>query len=107
MAIQVLVTERQRMTAAVAKVVQAFADASMFQHEVFADINVNKPYKPRKLKQDTYHHMMREARKHKPHNSTKEAQAKRKREKWITKNKQKLHRRADFVREQRKHMGLK
>ena len=40
---------------------------------VHANIDVNRPYKPRKLKQDQYHKMMREAHERKPQDTAKEA----------------------------------
>jgi hypothetical protein len=67
-----------------------------------ARINVTKPYKPRKLKQDQYHRMVRDAQKYKPDDSAKDAKNKRVRDKWVQKNKPDLERRAEFVRKQKK-----
>ena len=69
-------------------------------------MNVNKPYKPRKLKTDQYHALLREARKHRPKNGTKEAQQKRTRETWERKNAPALKQRDAVVRKQRKALGL-
>lgn len=70
-------------------------------------IDINKPYKPRKLKTDQYHRMMREAEKHKPSNTSKEMEHKRTRQHWEQENKVGLKKRADFVRKQKKLMNLK
>lgn len=69
---------------------------------VIAAINVFKPYKPRKLKNDSYHRLMREARKKRPKNGMLEAQRKRVRDKWVKRNKPALLKRAQFVRKQKK-----
>lgn len=71
-----------------------------------AAVNVHKPYKPRKLKMDTYHRLMREARKKKPKNSLNDAKHKRAREAYLRKNGRLLKQRRQVVRERRKQMGL-
>lgn len=73
---------------------------------VQAKINISKPYKPRKLKTDQYHRMLRQARQHKPKNSQQEAKRQRSREKWLRRNATQLKRRAQIVRERRRAMGL-
>jgi len=74
---------------------------------VVADaLKVNKPYKPRKLKTDPYHKMLREARKKRPHDSTREAKQHRTREKWEHKHAGELKRRAKVVRDKRKQLNL-
>lgn len=78
----------------------------MGNEELESGVNPTGPYKPRKLKMDQYHVMLRKAREHKPHNSLKDAQHERTREKWEKRNKQNLERRREFVKEKRKSMGL-
>ena len=67
-------------------------------------IDVNKPYKPRKLKTDQYHNDQRETYKNTPH-EVKEKQSKT-RKKWTQKNKEALRKRSEVVREQKKNQGL-
>lgn len=71
-----------------------------------ARIDVDKPYKPRKLKTDNYHKMMRQAYGNKPQNTTKEQEHKRTRKKWEQHNKSDLEKRATFVRKQKKLLNL-
>lgn len=81
----------------------------LYVHEaarIVAAVNVTKPYKPRVLKTDAYHRMMRDARKKKLPNAQRDAKAKRTRDKWEQKNKVSLKRRSEFVRKQRKMRGL-
>lgn len=80
--------------------------ASLLDIETSA-INVNKPYKPRKLKTDQYHKMMRDAKKRKPHDSLKEANHERTRDRWEAKNKDKIAKRRVVVRDARTRLGLR
>lgn len=73
---------------------------------VHANIDVNRPYKPRKLKQDQYHKMMREAHERKPQDTAKEAKEHRVRESWERKNAPDLKKRSKFVRQQKKMLDL-
>lgn len=73
---------------------------------VFAAVNPTKPYKPRKLKTDPYHTMMRRANKLKRTPAAKKAAAKRSRKLWEQRNKQALKKRTVFVRKARKTLGL-
>lgn len=92
---------------AAVRYLRALQLAARATHErILAAINVHKPYKPRRLLTDTYHTLLRRARKTKPRNSLKEARQKRTREKWEQRNKMSLRRRAQIVREKRKALGL-
>lgn len=86
-------------------VATGFRDSHATEREE-ARIDVDKPYKPRKLKPDNYHKMMRQAYEHKPHNTTKEQEHKRTRKKWVQHNKNDLEKRALFVRKQKKLLNL-
>lgn len=63
-----------------------------------ASINITKPPKKRKLLNDSYHRMLREANKRRPKNSMKHSQRMKTRKKWMQKNRQSLLKRAQFVR---------
>jgi hypothetical protein len=80
----------------------AFAVSST---DVTSRINVTKPYKPRKLKNDPYHTLMRRARKLKRPNPAAKAKSERARKLWVQRNKQALKRRAEFVRKAKKSLA--
>ena len=73
---------------------------------LFAAVNPTKPYKPRKLKTDPYHTMMRRANQMKVTPAAKKAAAARSRKLWAQRNKQALKKRSAFVRKARKTLGL-
>lgn len=73
---------------------------------ILARVNPNKPYKPRKLKTDQEHRLLREARKHKRVDPGKRAKQKRTRDKWEQRNAPALKLRQKVVREKRKALGL-
>lgn len=73
---------------------------------IVAQIDVNGPYKPRKLKTDDAHRLTREARHKAKESPAKRAERKRARHAWELKNKDALRRRADVVRKHREQLGL-
>lgn len=70
-------------------------------------IQVTKPYKPRKLKQDPASRLRRQAYKYSSKNPNWQRKRKIYRKKFLQKNKHLLKRRHEFVRKTRKAMGLK
>jgi hypothetical protein len=80
----------------------AFAVSST---DVTSRINVTKPYKPRKLKNDPYHTLMRRAQKLKRPNPAAKAKSERTRKLWVQRNKQALKRRSEFVRKAKKSLA--
>lgn len=81
-------------------------ELALEETRVESGIDVNRPYKPRKLKQDQYHKMLRDARDRKPQDTAKEAKEHRTRESWERKNAPDLKKRSKFVRQQKKMLGL-
>ena len=73
---------------------------------IFAAVNPTKPYKPRKLKTDPYHTMMRKANKLKRPSAAKKAASARSRKQWLLRNKQALQKRSAFIRKARKNLGM-
>lgn len=87
------------------RIISSAIDSQELEREE-SRINVNKPYKPRRLKQDQYHKLMRQANEHRPPNGIKKNEHKRTREKWERENKVDLKRRGEFVRKQKKLLDL-
>lgn len=110
MAIPVLLprTSDSRSSAALRRAMAHLCQARRENSEALSisAVQVYKPYKPRRLKTDTYHTMLRKAQRVKPKNSLKQAQQKRTRKKWETRNRLQLRKRAQIVREKRKALGL-
>jgi len=71
-----------------------------------ANIRVNKPYKPRILKNDLAHRMARQVYKMKSRSPDFKRKAKLYRKKYVQKNGRQLKMRAERVREIRKDRGL-
>lgn len=82
------------------------ASLSRLVDRLFSAVNPTAPYKPRKLLNDPYHTALRRARKLRPKNTSKEAQKRLTRKKWVQKNRVALKKRSEFVRKQRKARGL-
>lgn len=86
------------------------AIASVLHHAAtkveISAINIHKPYKPRKLKNDLAHRMARQVYKMKARNPQFKRKAKLYRKKYLQKNGRNLKRRSDYVREVRKDRGL-
>lgn len=99
-------TSNARVSAAFRSVKAALEQAIADQTSILAAVKVYKPYRPRRLKTDMYHTMLRKAQKVKPKNSLKRAQQQRTRKKWETRNKLQLRKRAQIVRDKRKALGL-
>lgn len=108
MPVTTLATKRvnSRLSRVVQYCLAIMTEARADMKKVIAAIQVYKPYKPRRLKQDNYHSLMRKARKTRPKNALRDAKSKRTRQRWEKKNRLQLRRRAEIVREKRKGLGL-
>lgn len=73
---------------------------------VLSGINESKPYKPRRLKNDTGSRLARQAYKHKSKQAGNKQKRDRYRKMYVRKNKPALQRRSKFVRKQRKMLQL-
>lgn len=71
-----------------------------------ARINVTKPYKPRKLKTDPAHRLLRQVYKLQSVNPTLKQKRNKYRKQYERKNKRALELRREFVQEQRRTRGL-
>ena len=93
---------RTRIASAIASVLKEVAavDAET------AAINIHKPYKPRKLKNDLAHRMARQVYKMRARNPAFKRKAALYRKKYLQKNGRNLKRRAEYVREVRHDRGL-
>lgn len=73
---------------------------------ILANINVTKPYKPHKPKQDEYHRLMRKASEVRNRDPVYKHKKEVYRKKYERENKRQLEQRRDFVRKQRKILNL-
>jgi 4-diphosphocytidyl-2C-methyl-D-erythritol kinase len=73
---------------------------------ILANINVTKPYKPHKPKQDEYHRLMRKAQEVRNRDPVYKHKRKVYQEKYTRENKRQLEQRQKFVRKQRKILNL-
>ena len=81
--------------------------ASLLQRfPVLGAININKPYKPRKIKQDPAHRLKRQAYKIEHLNPAVKREERKGRKIYNRKNKMALKRRREFVRKARDQRGL-
>jgi hypothetical protein len=93
-----------RMLRLALRLISSSIDSDELQREE-ARIDIDKPYRPRKLKTDQSHKLAREAYKLRPQDSARDAREKRTRDKWERDNKPDLKKRAEFVRKQKKMYG--
>ena len=93
-------TPLSRLLACAGTIVSAIfghTEGSEGHARLLAFVEVNKPYKKRKLKTDMFHRLMRSARKYKRPTVQQLYKSRLARKKWITRNKTALAKRRMFV----------
>lgn len=93
-------TPLSRLLACAGTIVSAIfghTEGSEGHARLLAFVEVNKPYKKRKLKTDMFHKLMRSARKYKRPTVQQLYKSRLSRKKWITRNKPALAKRRMFV----------
>lgn len=103
-------TPLTRLLACVGTVVSAVfghVEGSESHERLLAFVDINKPYRKRKLKNDMFHRLMRSARKYKRPTVQQLYKSRLSRKKWVTRNKPAIAKRRMFVDKLKHRMHIK